>query len=149
MFGFQSFPLPRSYIALEAGNGYGAVSTKVRRYQTPNVNIGSAITYADNSNTGAQFTLNVDGIYSMGRADQTASVANFGFSLNSTSGGATGIQLMAWPERVIYSQVTSSAVGFVTFTFFFAAGSVIRPHDDGACTSNGAAAQLYIAQVGS
>jgi hypothetical protein len=147
MFGFQSFPAPRSYIALEAGNGYGAVSVKVRRYQTTNSNVGSSITYADDPNTGAQFTINQDGIYAMGRADQTASVANFGFSLNASASGATGIQLLAWPGRIIYSQVASSAVGFVTSTLFLPAGSVVRPHDDGACTTNGSAAQLFITQV--
>ncbi len=147
MFGFQSGFSPRSYIALSTGNGFGAVSTCIRRYQNVNSNVGSAITYSDNANTGALFTINQDGIYAMGRAEQTTPTTNVGFSLNSSSGGATGIQLLAWPERIIFSQVTSSAIGFVTFSFFFPQGSLIRPHDDGNATSSGAAAQLFIAQV--
>lgn len=145
MFSFQSFPLPRSYLALEAGNGYGAVSTKVRRYQTINSNVGSAITYSDNANTGTAITINEDGIYALGRVDTASASANVGFSLNTT-GGATAINLIAWPERIMYSQVDGVAGNFGN-TFFFPAGSVIRPHDDGTCTTNTGIAQIFIAQV--
>ncbi len=147
MFSFQSFPLPRSYLALEAGNGYGAVSTKIRRYQTINANVGSAFTYSDNANTGAAITINEDGVYTIGRADASNSgPAVFGFSLNSVSSGATSIALLAWPERIIYSGIDVN-VGFVSSTYFFPAGSIIRPHDDGTLTANPANAQLYFIQV--
>lgn len=145
-FGFQSFQFAKSYVALEAGNGYGAVSTKVRRYQTINANVGSAITYSDNANTGAQFVINESGLYSMTRVDVGAP-SNFGFSLNSASGGATAINLLAWPERVLFSVAAATATCAGFNAFYFASGSILRPHDDGTCTANTASAQLLITQV--
>ncbi len=62
------------------------------------------------------------------------------------SGGATSIALLTWPSRVIYSGIDVN-VGFVASTFFFSAGSIIRPHDDGTLTANSAVAQLFITQV--
>ncbi len=146
MFSFQSFPLPRSYLALDTSNGYGATSVMVRRYSNVLSNVGSAITYADNANTGAQFTINEDGIYTLGRVEQTSAAAFFGFSLNANAGGATAINLLVWPAKIVYATCTT-ADSFLGNSFFFQAGSIIRPHDDGNCEPILGAAKIFITQV--
>lgn len=66
---------PRSSVTVHTGNGFGGTNAN-RRFSTILEELGSAITYADDANDGASFTINEDGIYAIDWTD-LASGGNF------------------------------------------------------------------------
>lgn len=64
-----------SEVKLSNPNGYGSVSTGVRRYANVIRYTGNAITYTDSSTRGALFTINEDGIYIANCSDQNGAAS--------------------------------------------------------------------------
>ena len=82
-----------SMVRLNGSNGYGSTSTYIRRWDTVETNTGSAITYADDSTNGSQFTVNEDGMYNISFTYINSAGGEFGLSLNaagSTDPNGTG-----------------------------------------------------------
>jgi hypothetical protein len=75
----SSAPCLESEIILRGGNGNGSGSG-VRRFTTVSINVGSDITYADNSTDGATLTINSSGIYSISYTDGNATTGSSGIS---------------------------------------------------------------------
>jgi hypothetical protein len=81
-----TYPTPRSEVAVDTGNGAGAVATYIRRFTNIRRNEGTAITYADSVNDGGTFTINEDGVYCSTWTDRrSAGVMTVGISVNTNS----------------------------------------------------------------
>jgi membrane-bound inhibitor of C-type lysozyme len=118
-----------SEVRLYTGNGYGSVGTRIRRFTNVKVNTGSDITYTDSATNGASFTINTNGVYSMGWHDRKSVTGNqLGFSLNS-SDLTISIDSLSESE-ILEASWTPAEGGQVTFCGYFTAGDVIRPQDD-------------------
>ena len=75
-----------SAIELTSGNGFGAVSTNVRRYSTVTTNTGNLLTLAQDANSGDSITVNKTGRYCIYGSDQNSSGDNaFGAQVNATT----------------------------------------------------------------
>lgn len=142
-----------SHISLEAGNGHGAVNTKIRRFTTTVVSTGNAITYADSADNGASFTINQDGMYFMKFSDldnDAGADIQVGISLNSGS-GTTNISSITNTERIdmgIMEEGTdASNSGIATVTRRFIRGDVIRPHTNGVADGTSTAVSFRITKV--
>ena len=140
----------QSMVRLNTANGYGSTNTKIRRFTNTVTNTGSDITYADSAANGASFTINTNGVYAVSFSDNLSSGDYIGLSLN-TSSPTTGIGGLATSEVLSISSVPSAGVnnGYVGWTGYLPAGSVVRPHTSGV-TSGGAPdrAQFTITRVG-
>jgi hypothetical protein len=79
----SSAPCFESEIVLRGGNGNGSGSG-VRRFTTVSINVGSDITYADNSTDGATLTINSSGIYSISYTDGNFGSSNVSNTMNVT-----------------------------------------------------------------
>lgn len=135
-------------VTVHTGNGRGTSATKIRRYSTALVNIGTAITYADNSSNGASFTINEDGVYAMTTTDRsTGGSGVIGISRNSAA-LTTSIDGIPVATRVIQSQLSSNAHYTTGRTMFLSAGDVIRSHDDGSCDLTDDRVMFTITKVG-
>lgn len=110
---------------VHTGNGFGSTKTKHRRYAVTKTNVGTAITYADDDNNGATFTVNEAGSYEMIMGDRNATAGRdvyFGIAVNS-SAGTTNIQGDA--AQLIYSYRKDNDITPITITHKFAAGDVV------------------------
>lgn len=65
----------RSEVKLSNPNGYGATYAGVRRYLSVIRNTGTAITYIDDPQRGAQFLINEDGVYMVNCSDQNGAAS--------------------------------------------------------------------------
>lgn len=108
-----------------SGNGYGATKTKHKRYTTLKTNTGTAITYADDANDGATFTINEVGDYSITVCDRNSTISrdvNFGVAVNSAS-GTTNVQ--GDSAALAFSYIKDNVIQPLTITHRFAVGDVI------------------------
>jgi hypothetical protein len=118
--------LIRSEVQVSVGNGFGATNTRFRRFSSTNYNAGSAVTYADDANGGASFTLNEDGIYTADFSDySSAGGFDVAITRNDTQGttnigGTTAANVLA-----VSSGLTSMAAS-CSATFVGRRGDVIR-----------------------
>ena len=132
-------------IVVTTGNGYGAVNTKIRRYTTTQSSVGTAITYADDANSGASFTINQAGLYSIYTADTyTTSTATHTFevSLNSSQ-LTTAIESITAADRLMMAGIGSSTPLSISRVVRLAVNDVIRPHTDGSTNSVSAATSVF------
>jgi len=156
-FVLARYGMPRSEIWLDTGNGFGSTNTKIRRFYTAELNVGTAITYADNAASGASFTINEDGIYAITYSDTmlnsgaTISTNGLGISLNAGSTQlATSITTISAANRIALSVVPVAATGQAgeaTFVGRLSAGDVVRPHSTGLTTSMEAIIAFHIVKI--
>lgn len=124
----------QSMIKLSSANGYGSTNTKIRRFTNVLSTQGTDITYADSATLGASFTVNVAGVYAVVYIDQFNVDAFSGLSLNTTQ-PTVSIATISANELICAGYASSAnAPASVTPTQYYAAGSVIRPHTQGAAT---------------
>lgn len=108
-----------------SGNGFGATKTKHKRFTTVKTNVGTAITYADDANNGATFTINEAGDYTMIVCDRNATASRdvyFGVAVNSAA-GTTNIQ--GDSARLFYSYIKDNVIQPISFTHRFAVNDVV------------------------
>jgi len=73
-----------SAVHADTGNGCGSIATRIRRFTTLTLNVGTALTYADSATNGGSITVNEDGLYLLRASDTiSAGVASWGISVNS------------------------------------------------------------------
>lgn len=122
---------PRSEVLVLSGNGYGSSSTKIRRFSTLSLNLGSDITYTDSASLGGSFAINSPGIYAISRSDvDSAGAKNFGLSLNTTN-PTTAIESLSPPEFIALTlNPSANTSAYLTTVLNLKAGDVIRAHDD-------------------
>lgn len=118
----ESNRVQRSEVYVSVGNGYGAVATSVRRFTTIGKNTGTAITYLDDANAGATFTINEEGLYGVSYSDSLNGNVFFGVSLDGTT---TADFIFAVQQA---SGTTNPSCGGV---LFLRAGNVVRALADG------------------
>lgn len=129
---------PRSEVQVHTRNGYGSTNTMIPRFTTALRNVGTAITYADNSTDGASFTINEDGIYSIYFQIQAsgASPNQAGISINSNQ-LTTVVNSLSYSRtngaliRQPFSSDDTEGYADVAWTGYLDAGDVIRPHTRG------------------
>lgn len=120
-----------SEIVVVDGNGHGSTNTRIRRFTTTQVSIGSDITYADSAADGATFTINASGLYAITYADRDAAANTvLGISRNSTElttnvNDITAADLLgAW-----HNSVDGINIGTIIMRLF--ARDIIRAHTQG------------------
>lgn len=128
--------------------GYGTTNTAIPRFTTIVTSQGSDITYADSAANGASFTINTNGVYAISFTDVFSSAgSDLGISLNSTQ-LTTGIFSISAADRLIGTTTTAASVaGDCSVTVYLAAGSVIRPHTNGAVQQASSAPSFTITRV--
>lgn len=141
-----------SEVRVYGGNGHGAVNTAIRRFTTQDVNIGSAITYADDADDGAVFTIQEDGIYAIYFADRrNGGQTNVGVSKNiSGSDFTTNVStvLSTTPANVLsYVQEDGAEVNGVSVITRLSAGDLIYPHTDQTNDNAGNGVMFRITQI--
>jgi hypothetical protein len=124
---------PRSEVQAKGSPaaGFGSTNTRIRRFNSAQVNTGTAITYADSATLGGSFTINEDGVYAISYYDYTpAGTAQMGISKNTT-GPTTAVFSLTDTEIVCAVTVTSAFRGYCGNTLNLKQGDVIRAHTDG------------------
>lgn len=121
-----------SRIVAGGGNGYGSTNTKIRRFMSTSVQLGTDITYADSVSLGSSFTINTTGLYSIYTMDRsTAGNAQLGVTLNTTyptgfPGNGVALQIL-----ILTVSGAASARACASRVVKLTAGDVVRAHTDG------------------
>lgn len=139
-----------SAVHVYVGNGHGSTNTKIRRYSTTNLNVGSAITYADSSTLGATFTINAAGLYMCTITDvYSGGIPAIGVSVNSTT-LTTSIKSMNYTEglRVVTETGGTNVLGAASVALILSPGDVVRAHTSGTPDGTGATTGFSIVKVG-
>lgn len=122
-------------VKVTTGNGYGSTNTKIRRFSVTEINVGSAITYADSAGNGASFTINDAGIYAICYSDyRTGAVSAIGVSKNSSQ-LTIAIQSITSTDRVCVTNAPTTSPTSVSCVVRCIPGDVIRVHTDGTTDS--------------
>lgn len=138
-----------STIRLDTANGWGSVSTRIRRFSNTIQNFGTDITYTDSATLGSSFTINKDGEYMITYTEEFSASDYMGISLNSAS-LATNIQSITTSE-VLAMTVTAAAnnPNTVSWQGYLTKGDVVRPHTSSSGTgTTPARTKFTIARVG-
>lgn len=129
---------PDSMIRVDTQNGYGSTATKIPRFTNVTSSIGSDIAYVDSATNGASFTVQTSGIYDISFDFESGTINQyFGISKNASS-LTTNIMSLAQSERLASARTigTTNYLQSTSFSGYFVAGDVIRPHTEGG-TSGG------------
>lgn len=142
---YKALPIS-SMVRLNTANGYGSTNTKIRRFTNTVTNQGTDITYADSATLGASFTINTNGVYAISYSDNFNATGTAGLT-KDTATPTTNVYSCAAAE-VIAMATTGSGnwLGCAAATLYLTAGTVVRPHTDGAA-SGIYAAQFVISRV--
>ncbi len=99
----KSVDFTPSKVRVTSGNGHGSTNTKIRRFNTTEVNTGSAITYADSATNGGSFTINTTGLYFISYTDSgtDGGQINVGASRNSAQ-LTTDVESITYTDRLFY-----------------------------------------------
>jgi len=137
------------HVHATTGNGSGAVNTYFRRFTTTVESIGSAITYADDSNNGASFTINDDGIYAIYYHDGKATAGSTKYGVTKNSSGTTSIVNISGASLIMEGISESvGAIAGVSAVIELAASDVINAHHDGSATeTNAHRTSFYIRKI--
>lgn len=126
-----------SMIRCNTCNGNGSASTAIRRFSNNPTTTGSDITYTDSATTGALFTINTPGIYSINYCDCFSATNYIGLSLNTTT-PTTAVNSIAVAEILVTAQTNgANQPNAVSWTGFLSAGSLVRPHVNNGSPGNG------------
>lgn len=123
-----------SMVRLNTTNGYGSTNTCIKRFTTTTTNQGTDITYADSATLGATLTVNTSGVYAISYTDQCNTASTIGISLNSAQLSTFVLSITAGTSLAAATSAFAGYVASVSWTGYLPAGSVIRPHGDGALT---------------
>lgn len=131
----QSAASSQNEVVLDTGNGNGTSSgaNSIRRFSNIELNVGTAISYADSLLNGATFTVNETGYYAISFSDSYSLAGRaLGISRNSSQ-LTTAIQNINASDRLILN-MSGAAGDFVStsVTTYLVAGDVIRAHTDSA-----------------
>lgn len=141
---------PFSEVIVDSGNGHGSGSTKIRRFTNTRLNVGTSITYADNSTTGGAFTINDDGVYAVNWNDKIGSgSAQLAITVNDsvvTTNASTPLTY-AQGLRSYSTAGGSGEIGHVSWTGALYAGDILRAHSNGANDSTDAACIFSVVRV--
>lgn len=122
----------RSEVLVYSGNGYGSTATKIRRFSTATINIGTAIGYTQSATAGDSFIIYEAGLYFMSASDfQAGGSIYFGISRDSAS-LTTAIDSINPPENCAMTLNQAGAYGMCSDTKRLQVGDVIRHHAGGA-----------------
>lgn len=143
-----------SVVQVHTSNGYGATNTKIRRYTTVAINVGTAITYADeagpSATDGGSFTIEEFGIYYIAMLDDSNAAGNHcaGITLNSAQ-LTTNIQSITSTDRlsanVSQGNTTITPAGWIGP---LSPTDVIRSHNNGAAVGSASNASFIIIKLG-
>jgi len=139
---------PYSEVRLMGPNGYGAVNTNVRRFQSVNSQIGEDITYTDDSNLGAYFTINTPGIYAIKYSDGKTEGASYILEAAITINAATftgAVDLLPFSELIDYAEGAVNVTGLDAVSFYLKTsdtlnlqvGDIIRAQGTGSDLTTG------------
>lgn len=142
-----------SCVRLDTANGYGSTNTKIRRFSNVRDNTGTDIVYTDDSVLGSSFRIVKDGLYSISYSDGMSSVSYIGLTKNTSSGSTNVSGLATAPgttSEVLAITILSTAggVAHVSYSGYFLAGDVIRPHSDGIAASDNDWTKFTMSKVG-
>jgi len=120
------------YIRCIEAAGLGSTLTGIRIFKDGEcTKVGTSITHAQSAANGSSYTINDPGVYSISYSDlYSGGVQRMGISLN-TNQGATAIQSIDNEDRLAITDNVSTSYGAVSYTGYFKAGDVIRPHTSG------------------
>jgi hypothetical protein len=142
--------LPRCEIHLSNGNGFGATSSKIRRFTTVQKDTSSAaggFTWSDDSNLGTVVTITRDGLYFASYSDTHTAADYYGISLNSAS-LTTPVNSLGASEAICITSTTASASPTeASFIGVLRAGDVIRPHGSQATSNSTVFNQFRVIRV--
>jgi hypothetical protein len=118
-----------SMIRVSSSNGYGSTNTVIRRFNSLNKNLGSAIVYNDSATDGASFVVQESGIFSISYTDVFTTANWFGITVNSTE-LTTLIQTMANVDDRLSMAVTHSSgdSNSISWEGYLNKGDIVRPH---------------------
>lgn len=139
----------RSEVVVDTGNGHGSTNNKIRRFTNTQVNVGTAITYADSSTDGGSFTINEEGLYSMTYYDRYSGVGGEkGISKNSTE-LTTAISTITTADKLVFTNASgANECNAATVITRCKPGDVIRAHTDGLADGNTANQSFRIIKIG-
>jgi hypothetical protein len=125
-------PQPASMVRVNTDNGYGSTNTKIPRFSTVAQNQGSDIT----------------GVYSMAHTRVPSGGSDMGISLNTSEPTVNVASLVNTNDRIaLASSTTTNYAATSQTTMYLPAGSVVRPHTDGAGAGTAARCQFTITRV--
>ena len=145
---FISYDAAISIVKVATPNGHGSTNTCIRRYSNTEVNLGSAITYADSATLGGSFTINEAGLYFVSTTDvRGAADSAIGFSVNSNQ-LTTSIYSITAAHRVCASDTPAANTrGSVSGTVYCIPGDVIRMHTNGLSNGTSSIEHAMVSQV--
>lgn len=118
-------------IILDTSNGYGAVSTKIKRFTNTQQWIGAAGIYTDNANTGMSVEVTEPGSYYVGIQSEASAATGIGFTVNTAS-PTTSISSLTGASRQIYSSIAANGqADGVGKVINLLVGDIVRMHTDG------------------
>ena len=121
-------------VVLWSGNGFGSTNTKIRRYTTSHINVGTDITYADSSTLGATFTVNTTGVYFIEVSEFHSAQTTFGCSVNSSQ-LTTSIDAITAADIMVYAITANNIPVGISMCAYLTASDVVRSHGAGATTN--------------
>lgn len=127
--GGNSIPI-RSYVTGYESPGNGSTNTAVLRWSNLTT-VGTDITATDSATLGTSFTVNSDGIYTVGGTGPWSSSCAFGVTINGNA-LTTGYNSLTFANglRGEGSFISSGAPCNGGFTGFLTSGSIIRIQND-------------------
>jgi hypothetical protein len=131
---------PKSEIYVTGGSGHGSTNTKIRRFTTAVVSLGSDITNSGDSATlGHSFTINTAGTYAITYCDASATQGHHsGVSVNSNQ-LTTSIGSITDANRVAFAiEYIANYSVCAHANLNLSVGDVVRAHNEG--THNGTTA---------
>jgi hypothetical protein len=139
----------RSEIRLRTTSGYGSSATSILIWGTVVKNTGTAITYTTSSVNGDTFTINEDGIYSVGFGVNLHVAASYGITLNTTQTSTNVITLTNPDERLAVGIAAGAdRVATISWTGALKTGDVLRAHTDAtAIEGDGTRSVFYIVKI--
>lgn len=127
--------------------GHGSNNSDIRRYTATQINVGTAITYADSAANGGSFTINEYGIYLWSVSDgQGTGSVYIGASINSNQ-LTTQIPSITAANILGYQTTTATYSNSASGFFIGLPGDVVRSHDDGAATNTAANSKFSIMKI--
>lgn len=119
------------------GNGFGAVSTKIRRFTNNPVNLGADLIYLDSANLGASLNCFWPGKFSFTYGDIRGGNASIhGLSLNTTE-PTTSIDAISNTDRLVGVLAPSNTYTACSRSIQLKIGDFVNPHVDATQSNEG------------
>lgn len=116
-------------IYLSGGNGMGAVATGTRRFTNIQERIGAAVTYSDDANAGAAFTVNEDGVYAISLTDGSSTL-QLEVLISQNSDDTTASLAISAGKILASLVIPNSRWSNVSWTGYLPVGTIIRPQGE-------------------